>query len=40
MKRISTLVLLVLAFAATTVGQAPRMFNYQGIARNSVGRCW
>jgi hypothetical protein len=37
MKRISTLVLLVLAFAATTVGQAPRMFNYQGIARNSVG---
>ena len=37
MKRIFTLTLLMLTVAATALAQAPRMFNYQGIARNSVG---
>jgi hypothetical protein len=37
MKKIFTLVCVLLVTAMTVRAQAPRMFNYQGVARNSVG---
>jgi hypothetical protein len=37
MKKIFTLVCVLLVMAMAVRAQAPRMFNYQGVARNSVG---